>query len=112
MLGFLMPADVRRNLIDAPMLAVWASCSQRPLRPRLDGDRHSDENSSPEVMSSLTSSGVTAERWRRRSCVHFQPDIRTARRRLDAVIADPPRWLAGLRSRSQRRVVPRGAGVI
>src|SRR5215204_5075115 len=67
MLGFLMPADVRRNLIDAPMLAVWASCSQRPLRPRLDGDRHSDENSSPEVMSILTSSGVTAERWRRRS---------------------------------------------
>jgi hypothetical protein len=42
------------------------------------------------------------------SVLLFQPDIRTTRRRLDAAISDPPRWLAGLRSRSQRRVVPLG----
>jgi hypothetical protein len=39
----------------------------------------------------------------------LQPDVRTTRRRLDAAISDPPRWLAGLRSRSQRCVVPRVA---
>src|SRR4051812_22009102 len=32
-----MPADVRRNFTEAPMLAVW------------DGDRHSNQNSSPAV---------------------------------------------------------------
>ena len=35
MLGFLMPADVRRNFIDAPMLALWASCSLRPAPGRI-----------------------------------------------------------------------------
>ena len=37
----------------------------------------------------------------------LEPRIGTTRRRLDAAISGRPRWLACLRSRSQRRVVPR-----
>src|SRR5438874_770143 len=67
MLGFLMPADVRRNFMPLPgvvvagvnVLAAYGSTRRR--------DWLTIENSSAPATSSLTSSGVIPEHWHSRT---------------------------------------------
>ena len=94
----------------------------RPMSPRKTrsgGDRRSSSSIDANGMQGLGVDAhvkrVSLARVRAYSptaCPGHRPhDIRTTRRRLDAAISDPPRWFAGLRSRSQRRVVREALGL-